>query len=436
MKEKIHKVLNNLKYYELAFIRSESNCVEDHEIDIISFDNELRKNFLRESFMRGSLIDKKAINYPHIKLTEFYKEQKFKEIDLVSEIFLFDKSRWFKIVRNIKLLTVVKKDNFNIDITALDIVDKFILLLLHSVADKKNVSFKYYDELKSLRLNIEESILKEKISNYYLNYNFFKSIENSFFSKSKSKSKILKLRKLLFLILIINQQLRFFRGLFNKIKKTFNNFKNKIFDFKVIVFMGADGSGKTTTINDLMSVVGEEKCHYVHLGNKSRILPTTRLINRYRNDNRKKLNKIKVSDINTQRVKINFISKIKSIILNLNLLLDVFINIYWIILKNKFYLKKEFILIDRYIYDKYEVNDSMLKYRLFPAPSLIFLLDASINTLLERKNEHPENTLKYFQNKYYKFLLNQDFSKVIRINSENSLEMNTNLIIRLINSEI
>ncbi len=77
----------------------------------------------------------------------------------------------------------------------------------------------------------------------------------------------------------------------------------------------------------------------------------------------------------------------------------------------------------------------MLKYRLFPSPSLIFLLDASIDTLLERKKEHPKITLKNFQNRYYKFLLNQDFSKVICINSENSLANNTNLIIRLMNNE-
>ena len=431
MKEEIYKILNNLNNYRLSFIRSESNCLEDQEVDVISFDDILLENFLEKSFMSGFLIDKKAINYPHIKLTKFHEEHKLKEIDVVSDFFLFDKSRWFKIVKNINLVTVVKHDDGTLDITTLDIVDRFILLLLHSIADKKNVSFKYYNELKSLRLNIDEFILKEKISNYNISYNFFKSIENSFFSKSK----ILKQRQLLFLILMVNQPLRFFKGLINKIKKHFKTLKKTFFNFKVVVFMGADGSGKTTTINELMSLLGEEKCHYVHLGNKSEILPTTRLINKYRKDNIKKVNEIKVVDFHKKKNKINFISKIKSIIFNLNFLLEVYINICWIILKNKFYLRKEFILIDRYIYDRYEVNDSMLKYRLFPAPSLIFLLDASINTLLERKNEHPEITLKYFQNKYYKFLLNQDFSKVIRINSENSLAMNTNLIIRLINNE-
>ena len=86
MKEEIYKILNNLNNYRLSFIRSESNCVEDQEVDVISFDEELRENFLEESFMSGFLIDKKAINYPHIKLTKFHEEHKLKEIDLVQMI--------------------------------------------------------------------------------------------------------------------------------------------------------------------------------------------------------------------------------------------------------------------------------------------------------------------------------------------------------------
>jgi thymidylate kinase len=431
MKEEIYKTLNSLNNYRFSLIRSEFDCVDDQEVDVISLDNKHIENYLEKSFMNGLLVDKRSENFPHIKFTKFCEGIELKEIDLVSDIFLFDKSRWFKIIKNIDLLTIIKKTHNTININALGISDKYILLLLHSIADKKKVSFKYYNELKFLRLNIDELILKEKISNYNISYNFFKSIENSFFSKSK----ILKQRQLLFLILTVKQPLRFFKGLINKIKKHVKTLKKRFFNFKVVVFMGVDGSGKTTTINELISIIGEDKCHYLHLGNKSKILPTTRLIQRFRKDSTSKVTEVKFVDSHKLKYNRNFTTRIKSIIFNTNLFLEVYINISWNIFKNKFFLKKEFILIDRYIYDRYKVNDSMLKYRLFPSPNLIFLLDASISTLLERKKEHPEITLKNFQNRYYKFLLNQDFSKVIRINSENSLANNTNLIIRLMNNE-
>lgn len=415
---------------DVICIRSEENIKTSQEVDILVRDVKVIDRIERDLFLKGCLLDKVNFNYPHIKISDFNINGAIKkEYDLVSRLFVFDKSRWFNLVKDTKLLSYDIKLIDGKEVYSLSLYDKYITLLLHSFADKKNITFKYLEELKNYKELLKNKELEVVLYNYHISCNLFKKIEKSFFSKSK----LGLTRKLFFISLSLKQPSNFFLGYKKKIFRFTKSLKKTLFKFKVVVFMGADGSGKTTTITELIKHLGDENCYYVHLGNKSQILPTTRLINRLRK--KQSITEVIVNDKIEVKKKRTLILKIKEVVFNINYFLEVLTHIVWIYIKNTLFTKKKYIMVDRYIYDRYELNEKIFKYNLFPSPDIIFLLDASLETLLERKNEHSKEVLEYFQNKYYAFLLKQNFSETIRISSENNLESNLSLINKLINDE-
>lgn len=429
MRTKFNQINNLIFKRGFICIRTEEEVNSYDEVDILSRDEKKLNLLIKEMFFKGNLLDQLDFNKPHVKLSSFNNEGILeKEYDIVSNMYLFDNSRWFKIVRDCNNLSIKTSNIQGLDVTSLSIIDKYLLLLLHSIADKKTVSYKYFIELQSYRDLIKEEELKKVLSNYFINYSMFYRIENSFFSKKKIKT----YRALLFMYLMFLQPKNFLIGIQKKFSRIFKVVLKKIFSFKVIVFMGADGSGKTTTIDELMHILGEENCYYAHLGNRSQFLPTTRLLKKSKG----KKNRGVASKLSGEEKDVHSSAKrslaIKSLIYNLNVFLEVFSHICWIYIKNVFILKKKYILLDRYIYDRYQLNESVFIYKLFPSPDFIVLLDASLDTLLDRKKEHPRSTLENFQKRYYTFLLKQHFSKTLRLNSENNLVDNINLINNLL----
>ncbi|MEH6347747.1 MAG: hypothetical protein V7785_21815, partial [Bermanella sp.] len=95
----------------------------------------------------------------------------------------------------------------------------------------------------------------------------------------------------------------------------------------------------------------------------------------------------------------------------------------------------KFVLVDRYIYDRYSSGKVGLALRMHLSPDYIFLLDAKIDILLERKQEHSRCVIEGFQKNYIEFLLEQDFSRCLRVDSENELHSNVSLINKVITDE-
>ena len=94
---KIIDFLELANQHGIYILRSKNEILTDKEIDLFSSKKELFK-FLLHMFKNGLLIDKRNYNYPHIKLTDFSSSsENYKEYDIVTSFYFYDKSRCFKI---------------------------------------------------------------------------------------------------------------------------------------------------------------------------------------------------------------------------------------------------------------------------------------------------------------------------------------------------
>ena len=156
-----------------------------------------------------------------------------------------------------------------------------------------------------------------------------------------------------------------------------------------LCFVGVDGVGKTTIINELEQVLAPFEVKTIYMGGKKSVLPPL-------------------------KVKGFFLSNIKKI-------LEVYLRFLFRILPNR----NKIILFDRYIYDNfYRKNDSLLyRFRkfiinLYFKPDLIFLLVLEPLSLIkerERKLEFPFQRLEYEQNLYKR--MKEDFDNIFIINN-------------------
>jgi len=430
---KLVDVLNESITHHFCVLRSENEILNDKEIDLIGLDDNLVSRYVKLLLMSGLVLDRLSSNSPHVKLTDYNDSSlKIKEYDLVHNICFFDNSRCFNLVHNINDLSFEEKKTKGLSINVLGEYERYIILLLHSYTDKKTISNKYREELLAISEGLNNEKLRAKLSNFKLNKYLFFLIEKEFYSTVNIWGRPLRFG--IFCYAALTQPIRLISFFIKKVSRLLRTIKNKIFKFKVLVFMGADGSGKTTTINELMSYLGENDCYYVHMGNKSNFLPTTKIINFIRAN---KKESIPLDSLPKNQGTSSFCMSryIKSVIYNANVHAEVFSHMSWILLKNKLFLKKKYILVDRYIYDRYSTGKVGCKYRMHISPDFIFLLDASLDTLLARKQEHPKEVIEGFQKKYLEFLLEQKIAKCARINSENEIHSNVNLISRILNNE-
>jgi len=419
------KVLKEATKYKICILRSEDKIFLDNEIDLVSTDKPSLYNFLTRMFHEGLMIDKLKTNYPHIKLTDFYSSNfQKKEYDIVSDLYFFDKSRCFKMKNNLNGLEIENKSIKGLNFYSLNLYDQYITLLLHSFCDKKFFASKYKNILINQKKSIKDNVLRKKLISYTINYSIFKTIESFIFSSNK----IQKYKYLVFIFYVFKQPINFVRNLVRKLIRYLKQNIKRMFNFEIILFMGADGAGKTTVINKLIETLNKKRCHYIHLGNRSNVLPTTKIINYF------KKNKIYKNHKNNNKEN-NFRKLIKSILYKSNFFLEIFTNISKTILLNIFFLRKKYILIDRYIYDRYRIGETLMKYSFFPSPDIIFFLDAEIETLLKRKNEHNKETISFFKKNFSDFLIRQNFSKVIRINTELDINHNNKLILKILENE-
>jgi len=401
--------LKELDNNQFLMLRSLNKDDEENEIDIYIKSESLIQ--LKQIFLeQGLLVDHRLINHPHCKYTDVEsKINDFFHIDMVSDIHVFDKSRGIRIN---------KKDLFP-EVLANSDCYKYVFMLLHAVLDKKySMDNKYTNILTEMRGKISNKELSQVINNLILPKILFNKIEKAYLN---SEERIINwfYKPFVRIILLTKKPYGTLKWIYRKFKRLLSNWFNKQFDEKIIVFMGADGSGKTTMINTLIDQLQEEDWQYVHLGNKSQLLPTTRLIHLIRKKNKKNpITKKSFQENDTVSKSHSLISETKNKILTINYYLEVYIHIQYLRIKNLFFSKHSRLVIDRYIYDKFYENINRFSvFKFFPKPNLIVLMDAPINILLSRKSEHNRNTIEDFKKRYNNFLLKQRYSKAIKIDS-------------------
>ena len=236
--------------------------------------------------------------------------------------------------------------------------------------------------------------------------------------------------------------LRSLTWLMRKMVRLVLSWKTKFLDEKIIVFMGTDGSGKTTMIETIKQV-SNEKWTYVHMGNKSNFLPTTALINKYRRANQS-------SEISRcapiveggreggQVKECGFIKDslviLKEFIYKLNYRMEIYTHIQYLRFRSIIRGQKVRLLVDRYIYDGYKCGGSLRGYTIFPRPDLIVLMEAPIDVLLTRKNEHKREVLEGFVSRYKEFIYFQRLSRAMVVNSTKPIMQNAQKLKHILDS--
>ncbi len=281
-------------------------------------------------------------------------------------------------------------------------IDLYKILLLHPMdlsgfrgqrtftKDKVN----YLKEHKSIlskvspELNIEYG---DKFTNRIISY-----LGNNNFDAIKKDN--LKFKFFMYL-----HNLGYIKYLFQRVKKKI--FKSNYEKSKLIIFMGVDGSGKTTTADNTISFMkryyGNKsgKINYYYLGSQGGyILPLVKVA--------EFKDKIKAFFTKEKIVKIDK-SKTKQVINNTHGKLKEFLLIFEYIcryLKLQYLLKirNKIVVSDRYLYDYFRTDNTdpkVVQYfsKLFPKPDYIFMMDGDTQKFYDRKKEYSPEILQKHQ---------------------------------------
>lgn len=198
---------------------------------------------------------------------------------------------------------------------------------------------------------------------------------------------------------------------------------------KTVVFIGIDGSGKTTTITKIkeeLKKIGEEsKVVYMGLGDNFTLPFLRKMLEFYSNIKYKQLNKIRKKELkkdNWRERKFFWI-----------LIQYIELWIRWI--KSKIFSKEKIILFDRFFYDglifSNEKNFHFFK-KFTPKPDVCFMLVAPPEIIIKRKNEA---SLKNIENFYKKAELLKKYFEIKTIDNTKSLEKTTKKIMDKIKNE-
>ena len=405
--EEIDIVFDFLSDYKYAILRGDEDIYKSEDIDIIVHKSDmlsLKRFFLEREYL---IIDTN-ISHPHVQFIN-YCDDGIVKFDFVTQINIFDKGRRYN--SRLDTSTIINSASFG-RLKTLPETMKSIILLVHSVYDKKTISYKYYNQIK-----IEKDDLASQ--NNFIKQSNIKNIYKLFqLYKAKKTGRLKRNRTLKYVILFLQNIFSFW--LIKKILKSPLARINK----SIILFMGPDGCGKSTVINNLNKKIDHHKI--MHLGNKGNFLFTSRIINKFRNQSTKEHNPILLSDDQKKQnetSKKGFIAKLKNVVFESNLYAEIWSSI--VVKSTIQFLKtgKIRLILDRYIYDrKKDTKFDWFILGLYPKPTIAIMLDASIETLLKRKQEHSAQVLQAFKNDYTDFLLKQKFTHVIKINNERELD--------------
>lgn len=287
----------------------------------------------------------------------------------------------FNVVNNnkIKLNGVYVTSNENL----------FLVILLHSILDKKRFRHDYIEQLKYL------------LSSTDLDLVYIESILSTIFSNDISKKIIFLLNNHNFSQLEVES-----KNIYNNF---LNNYSNLYFNlFKVYVlggiwklfyilkpkslisFIGIDGSGKTTISNKIVKILNDNglSSKYVYTGRgKNNILPIFQISSKVINSTRHSNNLI------NQNSKNNVLRTVSCFVFSFDLLLRYFFQILPLRIKNNF------VITDRYFTDILLMKSvpmflKQIMYSIFPKPTKTYYLFNDLHILHSRKKDHDLYDLK------------------------------------------
>ena len=402
------------------------------EYDIYVYPHVLNK-ILKVTASSELLVDFCIENSPHCKITYFTEYQEPFSIDLVSKIEIFSKSRGI----------CLEKKSLGKSIFSFSNEYYYIFLILHSIFDKSIIyPSKYYHILSTIRPNLSPINIDKALSNLIIPKSLFYEIERNFFLRRAIRLRLLSRIKMLLLAMVLKPRDYVFHILKSSVR-LFKHFQKKFFSEKIIVFMGPDGSGKTSLIQEIIKSDAINRWEYIHLGNKSNVLPTTKILNFLREKKRLKRSRVSSSDVSSANTEITqfarksallivFWKKILNFILITNQYLEIFSHIQLIRFRNLLLRNKTHLIIDRYIYDMYISKVSLFLFYFYPSPDLIINLTAPTDVLLSRKSEHSREVIESFLSRYESFSKNQRFSPLITLNTNQCISKLRIKLLRII----
>ena len=269
---------------------------------------------------------------------------------------------------------------------------KKIALLFHSLFDKK--------EIKKINLN-EFFYLK----NVYNNILFKLIIE-------KNKINFFKVYILRILLKVSFRNITY--KISSKIKRTYNT----------VIFIGVDGSGKTTIANKVMKDFLGSK--YIYNGYYGGFFWISKLISdKVMKKKSKKLQLTPKNISNNFSLRKIFIQKI----LNLIKLFDFILGVRFFVSSSRT------VFMDRSLYDSSLIKKSFT--RLFiPRSKLLVHLDAANNVLLSRKKEHSSESLDKLKEHNYVVLSKYYKGSLLSLKNETDMKFVINEIKNLLNGKV
>lgn len=314
--------------------------------------------------------------------------------------------------------------------------DEVFLLLLHCLGDKGFIQPSYREKLQKLiSFSLDTGYLE-----CFLSRVFGQEVSQRVLRRISEKCYIdvIRLRHQLIIYLIGKLNVQNFFVLLKILKQKFTR---KILGRKglKIALLGPDGSGKTTIAQRIRDRrIFDVKT--VYMGQNNFLLPTRRLLFGIL----KKMGKSRIFEnrellSSSQEGMFSVKGKSRNVIVPFRFFLDLMDLYLRYFFYDYLYCRKGFMVInDRYVYDMLVGEEKIQKLplvrwmilSLFPSPDFLFCLDAPVEKMYARKNEHSLEILQKMKINYINLCAFLKNSQVIR--NDTDADETVNIIISYI----
>ncbi|WP_323586247.1 hypothetical protein [Aliarcobacter butzleri] len=417
MKDKILKIFEEFRNVNYCYIRDKKSfesvfLEDDSDIDLIVDYKNLNEaqNILQDNLFFNILGHK---SFLHLKENIYF--------DLHNDEY----ERFPQLNINNALKRRVKKEFY-----FLNDIDLYKILLIHPMDLSGIRGQRYYTKDKQEYLKNNKSLLLKV--NSELNNDFgqkftsklMTDIQNNQFDKIKQDN-------LKFKILMYLHKPSYFKYFFQRLKKKI--FKSEYQKSKLIIFMGVDGSGKTTaaqnTIKFMKRYYGNNasRIEYFYLGSQGGYMLPLVQIAQFKDKLKSMFKKNKIQKIDRAKSE-NIVpsnhGRLKEMLLVLEYIVRCIKLQYLLKIKNKI------VVSDRYLYDYFRTDNTdpkVVKFfsKIFPKPDFIFMMEGDTQKFYDRKQEYSPKILKDHQDdlinglrkeglEFYSIDANQDEDGVLK----------------------
>lgn len=417
LKDKILKIFEELENVNYCYIRDEKSFEsiflgDGSDIDLIVDYKNLNEaqNILQDNLFFNILGHK---SFLHLKENIYF--------DLHNDEY----ERFPQLNINNALKRRIKKEFY-----FFNDIDLYKILLIHPMDLSGIRGQRFYtqdkqDYLKSnkdILQNVDRELNKDfgqKFTSKLITY-----IQNNEFDKIKQDN-------LKFKILMYLHKPSYFKYFFQRMKKKI--IKPEYQKSKLIIFMGVDGSGKTTaaqnSINFMKRYYGNNasKIEYFYLGSQGGYMLPLVQIAELKNKLKSLFKKEKVQKVD--RAKSEYISSSNHGKLKEMMLIAEYV-VRYIKLQYLLKIKNKIVISDRYLYDYFRTDNTdpkVVKFfsKIFPKPDFIFMMEGDTQKFYDRKQEYSPKILKEHQDdlinglrkeglEFYSIDANQDEEDVLK----------------------